>query len=164
MPGSASERPSRQGLAALRRASGRPVAPDFDRGGLERLSAMAVPLLAWTLLIAMQAMHAMQVMQGATAAPLEDPTRPPAAPAPRVAEERSGSAPGFRVSLLKLSGSLRLAVVNGRSVREGDEVDGARVLAIGREGVTLDYRGERVLAAMPGAGGEAGEGFKTRLD
>ncbi len=91
----------------------------------------------------------------AAATPLDDPTRPAGwRETPGVVE--STPPPVFRVSLLKLSPSLRLAVVNGRSVRVGDEVDGARVAAIGRDGVELEYGGMRLRLAPPSSATEIG--------
>ena len=103
--------------------------------------------------------------QAAAAATLEDPTRPPGWTPPArngATAVRSPEAPGFVVSMLKLSATLRLAVVNGRSVREGDEVDGATVTAIDAGGVTLDYQGLRLRADAPGGGRLLG-GMKTEV-
>ena len=88
----------------------------------------------------------------AQAQTLVDPTRPPGWKSDAVAEAPGRTPPPrFEVSLVKLSSSQRLAVINGRSVREGDEVDGARVVAIRRETVELEHQGRRLLAVTPGS-------------
>lgn len=95
------------------------------------------------------------VMTTVSAAPLVDPTRPAGWTRSAAAVEQT-PLPQFTVSLVKLSSSLRMAVVNGHSVREGDEVDGARVVAIRREGVELEHGSTRLRLATPGASATLG--------
>jgi general secretion pathway protein B len=62
--------------------------------------------------------------------------------------ELAGSMPDFRLDLHVYSESARnrYALVNMQRVHEGDTLsEGARVLAITREGVALDYRGQRFM-------------------
>ena len=63
--------------------------------------------------------------------PLRDPTTPPF----RVGGE--AYVPGLVVSSVIYSPSRRAAVVNDVAVSEGDEVDGVKILAITKTGVTV---------------------------
>lgn len=74
-------------------------------------------------------------------ADLRDPLRPPG-------WGEGGGGDGFDASAWTLASTLiaerrRVAIVNGRPVRVGDVVGGARVLAIAPGRVELDYRGRR---------------------
>lgn len=72
----------------------------------------------------------------AAAEELQDPTQPPReAAASGIPEPPEG---GARVSLIRLNGSTALAMVDGRSVRAGDRLNGARVKSINAGGVTLE--------------------------
>lgn len=76
--------------------------------------------------------------------PMHDPLRPPdyrAAPVTRKAEPFDASAWSLVSTLV--SGTRRVAIINGRSVRPGDRVGGARVLRIDHGAVRLDYRGRQ---------------------
>jgi len=70
---------------------------------------------------------------------LRDPLRPPG-------WGTHASAASFDASRWQLSSTLvsngrRVAIVNGRTVRAGDHVDGARVLGIAAGRVRMDYQG-----------------------
>ena len=45
--------------------------------------------------------------------------------------------------------SRRLAILDGQRVTEGDRVGDAVVAEISREGVVLDWNGERILVPLP---------------
>ncbi len=72
---------------------------------------------------------------------LKDPTRRPL----RIETGRGDAAPiaPLVLSAILFSGDRRIAIINDRSVRVGDEVDGARVLAISPDRVRI-RRGESV--------------------
>ena len=73
---------------------------------------------------------------------LDDPTRPYRAPAsngPAGEARRS-----FELSGVLLSSSRRIAVINGELYREGDTVDGARVVRIDPRSVRLQ-RGDQIV-------------------
>jgi hypothetical protein len=76
-----------------------------------------------------------------------DPMRPPGA-APASARPRGPVA-------LKLegviSGSVRVAIVNGQLVREGDEIAGARILEVLHDGVRYSRGGQVQSLSLPGA-------------
>ncbi len=92
---------------------------------------------------------------GAASAGLVDPTRPPTAvggaqPAPEAAPEVE-----WMLALVKFSPTHRSAVLNGRVIREGDRVAGARVLRILRDAVILEYRGRQLRVGLQHPPGEA---------
>lgn len=77
---------------------------------------------------------------GAADTGMRDPLRPPGW------GEEGGD--GFDAGAWTLASTLiaegrRVAIINGRPVRAGDVVGGARVLAIGPRRAELDYRGRR---------------------
>ncbi len=78
--------------------------------------------------------------------PLADPTRPPAYTAPPAAAGAKGRA--FRLSAVFLGPGRPRAVINGRTVRVGEQVDGARVIAIERHRVVLARNGGRLTLRL----------------
>jgi MSHA biogenesis protein MshK len=82
------------------------------------------------------------------AQPLADPTRPPAVVAPRAGAEGAG---GPRLQSVLISGTRKLAVIDGVTVPLGGRFDGAIVVAIAETEVKLRY-GEAVqtLKLYPG--------------
>lgn len=78
---------------------------------------------------------------------LRDPTRPYSAPVPlEVSPAR------FEVNAIINSDKRRLAIVNGRRVGVGDEIDGATVLAISKSDIVLEIDGqEQTLTLNRGA-------------
>jgi hypothetical protein len=82
----------------------------------------------------------------ADASPLVDPTRPGGAAAPGAAV-KAGAA-SLRLTFIRL-GTDPLAVVNGRSLRIGDAIDGRRVAAIQPGRVVLaGAQGQQVLSLV----------------
>jgi len=75
---------------------------------------------------------------------LGDPTRPPAVASPSSTSTRVH----WQVTSILFSPQRRVAVVNGRLVTEGEEVDGARVLTIRPASVELRYRTHRLTIPM----------------
>jgi MSHA biogenesis protein MshK len=86
----------------------------------------------------------------ARAQPLADPTRPPTA-APTQAGTSEGSRGAPRLQSVLISGTRKLAVIDGVTVPLGGKVDGATVVAIGETEVKL-RQGEEVqtLRLYPG--------------
>jgi MSHA biogenesis protein MshK len=70
------------------------------------------------------------------AAALEDPTRPPDFVG-GANGAKQGQAPSWQVSSILISKDRRMAVVNGKTVRQGDQVGSARVVRISPTAVTL---------------------------
>lgn len=85
------------------------------------------------------------LMATAAAADLRDPTAPFA---PRLPEVMS--APSYAVSAIFVSAERSLAILNGRRVGVGDEIDGARVVAIKRTAVILAIGDRRVSVSPSG--------------
>ena len=77
-------------------------------------------------------------------APLTDPTRPDfardAAPVPGA---------NFKVTAIFFSDERQHAVVNGKLVSKGDQIDGARVMQIRPDALDLLYRGEAITRRLP---------------
>ena len=82
---------------------------------------------------------------------LRDPTRPYSARA--VATTTGGGGGGkvtssFRVTAIFTSDMRRIAVVNGRRVAEGDQVDGATVVEILADRLRLEYSGKSITSRV----------------
>ena len=83
---------------------------------------------------------------------LADPTRPPpsAAQETQTASEAKGAKPQPRLQSVLISQRRKLAVIDGRTVRLGGVIDGARVVAITEGSVTLRRGAEtRTLSLYP---------------
>ncbi|MDY6978354.1 MAG: hypothetical protein SV201_00620 [Pseudomonadota bacterium] len=82
-------------------------------------------------------------------AQLDDPTRPPGYRL--YVPGGKSAAPSWHVDTIKIGERQRIAVINGKRVREGDSVNGARVLAIQPGYVQLRYKQEEmVIRLVPG--------------
>lgn len=92
---------------------------------------------------------ALSMVSAATAAELGDPTRPAVAPP---AAEGANPDVGLRLRALIVSGARREARIGEQRVGVGDEIDGARVVAIGLDGVRLSRGGDEILLTLTGAG------------
>ena len=109
------------------------------------LAALLAALLAWS-----GAAGAGTLAQSAQG--LQDPTRPPAAAAP----SQSQSAPGDTAAAPQLqavrvgpaAGGLRIAVIDGESVRVGERFRGARVVRIADNEVELLRGRERQVLRL----------------
>jgi MSHA biogenesis protein MshK len=73
---------------------------------------------------------------------LGDPTKPTALTAPE--EERAAQGPRWRLQSTLVADTRRLAVINGRTVAQGGRIDGATLLEVRQDGVTLEVAGERI--------------------
>lgn len=73
---------------------------------------------------------------------LGDPTRPTGLNAPTA--QRAAAQPGWVLQSILVAPDRRVAVINGRSVRVGETVDGARVVGIDADRATLDAQGRRI--------------------
>ena len=71
-----------------------------------------------------------------------DPLRPPDYQREQTTQPRF-NADAWQLASTLVSGSRRVARINGQSVQPGDTVGGARVLAIHNGRVRLDYRGRQ---------------------
>lgn len=56
--------------------------------------------------------------------------------------------PGWRLSAIVFSNSLPLAIINAKTVKVGDVVDGAKVVRIDQKKVTLLYNGSNIEIKM----------------
>lgn len=92
---------------------------------------------------------------------LQDPTRPPAAAAAGYAAAAAQGAPRLQSVLIgRAAGGRHLAVIDGETVRPGDDFHGARVARIGENEVELVRgRERRVLRLYADAPAGAGAGI-----
>ncbi len=75
---------------------------------------------------------------------LGDPMRPTALDEPEPVERAVRSGPRWRLQSTLVADSRRLAVINGRTVAQGERIDGATVREVRPGGVTLEVEGRRV--------------------
>jgi MSHA biogenesis protein MshK len=74
---------------------------------------------------------------------LGDPTKP----TPLGAEEqaaRAAAAPRWRLQSTLVADTRRLAVINGRTVAQGGRIEGATLVEVRQDGVTLEEDGRRI--------------------
>ena len=81
---------------------------------------------------------------------LRDPTRPYSARAVVTTTSSGGGkvTSSFRVTAIFTSDMRRIAVVNGRRVAEGDQVDGATVVEILADRLRLNHRGKSITSRV----------------
>jgi len=75
---------------------------------------------------------------------LGDPTRPTSLDEPAPEQRPRQAGPRWRLQSTLVADSRRLAVINGRTVAEGERIDGATVREVRQGGVTLEVEGRRV--------------------
>lgn len=80
---------------------------------------------------------------------LQDPFMPPGWNEPAAPAETIDTS-AWRLESTLTSNGRRVAIINGRAVRAGDRVDGARVLGIDGGRVRLAYDGHRFTIRRPG--------------
>ena len=82
---------------------------------------------------------------------LRDPTRPyAAAPVAEPTEARAiAKVTRFSVTAILVSKKRRVAIVNGKRVSEGDQVDGATVVKILADRLRLDLDGKEFTTRLP---------------
>lgn len=75
---------------------------------------------------------------------LGDPTRPTSLDEPEPVAKAAQSGPRWRLQSTLVADSRRLAVINGRTVAQGERIDGAMVREVRQGGVTLEVEGRRI--------------------
>ncbi len=92
-----------------------------------------------------------------------DPTRPPSQSLPAAVVSPVGS---WKVSSILVSSERRVATINGRTVQEGELIDGARVVRIepttvrlrsGQQELSIHLSNRRIKKPTAYVGGEVGE-------
>lgn len=89
-----------------------------------KLLVVSVLLAGWLPALAVQAQF-------------DDPTRPPNFSGFASNAAQDSGAPAWQLSSILVSPQRRLAIINGKTVRQGDQINNARVLKIRTTGVTL---------------------------
>lgn len=77
---------------------------------------------------------------------LDDPTRPPGYPLP--GSKAGASGPAWQVSAIRIAANSKSAIINGRSVAVGSQVDGATVIDIEPGEVTLNKAGKEFTVRL----------------
>ena len=70
------------------------------------------------------------------------------APAATAAPTRSGRLAPLRLTAVAIQGDVRYAVINGRVVREGETIEGRRVLRVEESRVLVDEKGVEVTLSL----------------
>ncbi|MGQ0586740.1 MAG: general secretion pathway protein GspB [Gammaproteobacteria bacterium] len=101
---------------------------------------------------------------GESPAQLRDPTQP--TPLEETAPARPvQSGPRWRLQSTLVADDRRLAVINGRTVAQGERIDGATVQEVRQGGVTLEIEGRRIelrlLRDSADVKGSAGSGEES---
>lgn len=99
------------------------------------ICAEPVPVTAFLLLLWLTGV-ACDSRAGAAVAPLADPTRPFSAAA-AASNAHSQGAESLQLQSILVSAVRRVAIINGNPVTVGEQVNGDRVMAIGKDRVTL---------------------------
>lgn len=84
----------------------------------------------------------------ASALELVDPMQPPTPPPTPLAEESPIKAGAWRLGAIKIEPGRRSAMINGRIVVEGEEVDGARVVSIATRRVEIAIGNETTSLSL----------------
>jgi MSHA biogenesis protein MshK len=84
---------------------------------------------------------------------VSDPTKPDVAMAVPVSAEATDTAvvdvsAKFKLGLIKNVQGHYMALINGQSVKRGDEIDGYKVLSINRQQVVLQQANERLTLSL----------------
>ena len=78
----------------------------------------------------------------------EDPLRPPGYRNAGASAPTKRSAPSWQVNEILISDTRRVAIVNANSVKLGESVNGARVVAIEPGYVTLEFNNRLITARL----------------
>lgn len=101
-----------------------------------------LPALLWMLAIAPATL--------AWAEPgLGDPTQPTALSEPG-SEQRAAALPRWRLQSTLIADDRKVAVINGRALAQGERIEGATLLEIRSDGVTLQQDGQKLDLRLPG--------------
>ena len=83
-------------------------------------------------------------------AELADPFMPPGWNEPDAPAGDTFSASAWTLASTLTSNGRRVAIINGRAVRPGDHIGGARLLGVTRGSARLEYNGHRFTIRRPG--------------
>ena len=68
-----------------------------------------------------------------------------------------GKAPPLKVQGVIWGGSLSQAIINNKVVTIGDDIEGAKIIYIDRQGITVIFEGKQYRLLSPGVGDTSGE-------
>jgi MSHA biogenesis protein MshK len=81
---------------------------------------------------------------------LGDPTQPTSLSEPGDAVARAAQRPRWRLQSTLVADDRKVAVINGRTVSLGERIEGATLLEVRSDGVTLQQDGQRLILRLPG--------------
>ena len=81
---------------------------------------------------------------------LGDPTRPTSLSEPDESAEKATQAVRWRLQSTLIADDRKVAVINGRTVSQGERIEGATLLEVRSDGVTLQEDGQRRVLRLPG--------------
>ncbi len=81
---------------------------------------------------------------------LRDPFMPPGWNEPSASSEPAFNASAWTLESTLTSNGRSVAIINGRAVRVGDDVGGARIVDVTRGSARLEYNGHRFTIRRPG--------------
>ena len=112
-----------------------------------RLSGLCGVQLPGVRVMIFMAVAALAFPGGAAwASELSDPTRP----TPLHGERRAApQQPTWTLNSTLVSEDRRVAIINGRAVGVGDQINGARVVRVEQGAVWLEYQGNRFSRTLP---------------
>ncbi len=81
---------------------------------------------------------------------LGDPTRPTSLAEPEDSAAKAAHRPRWRLQSTLVADNRKVAVINGRTVSLGERIEGATLLEVRSDGVTLQQDGMRLNLRLPG--------------
>lgn len=79
---------------------------------------------------------------------LDDPTRPTSLSEPDAPQSVAAQGPRWRLQSTLVADTRRVAVINGRTLMQGERIDGAMLVDVRPDGVTLEHEGRRVTLRL----------------
>ena len=80
---------------------------------------------------------------------LGDPTRPTSLSEPDDSAP-AAQGPRWRLQSTLIADDRKVAVINGRTVSQGERIEGATLIEVRSDGVTLQHDGQRLVLHLPG--------------
>ncbi|GAA3955642.1 general secretion pathway protein GspB [Allohahella marinimesophila] len=127
---------------------------------LPSVGVLALGLMCIPISQAAEAPPASKMIEGME---IQDPTRPLNWRAgPRAASSAAVARPKLAINSILISSARRLAIINGRSVAEGDTIEGVKVQRVSADGVRLSWQGQQWTARLSTAGGAVRKPSRTQ--
>jgi len=102
---------------------------------------------AFTILTGATVLLLVSMSSDAVAEVLRDPTRPYTAP-----ELFQQAQPVFKVNAIIVSSKRQIAIINGKRVGVGEQINGATVISIEKRELVLDVGGRKIVLQLNNGG------------